>query len=71
MLKPGVPILNNSFVSQPPLGGCVLKLKLYVYGFRRKIQPPLGGCVLKLSEYLFVRLYKDQPPLGGCVLKLQ
>ena len=32
---------------QPPLGGCVLKLKLAKNASDPAIQPPLGGCVLK------------------------
>ena len=58
-------------VSQPPLGGCVLKLKTPAVCLVAVTQPPLGGCVLKqkLVEHGMVALF--QPPLGGCVLKLR
>ena len=35
---------------QPPLGGCVLKLKCCNWAQRRARQPPLGGCVLKQNH---------------------
>ena len=35
---------------QPPLGGCVLKLKLGDTLGALMTQPPLGGCVLKLPK---------------------
>ncbi len=43
--KPDVVRLSEE--AQPPLGGCVLKLKLKQARQARKGQPPLGGCVLK------------------------
>ena len=50
MLKPLITHDKRSVLTQPPSGGCVLKLKpvmdclLYRLG-----QPPSGGCVLKLT----------------------
>ena len=35
-------------LSQPPSGGCVLKLKRIGFSYRKRFQPPSGGCVLKL-----------------------
>ena len=47
-----------SGLSQPPSGGCVLKLKMNLSYQHMKHQPPSGGCVLKqahrLSAVLFV-----------------
>ena len=51
--------------SQPPSGGCVLKLDGLVVG----IQPPSGGCVLKHQLILTILAALIQPPSGGCVLK--
>ena len=56
-------------VSQPPLGGCVLKPRGKTAVAIRSTQPPLGGCVLKQAAMPEVALYGNQPPLGGCVLK--
>ena len=40
-------------MSQPPSGGCVLKLNKNWKDFIQYIQPPSGGCVLKLrSEFM-------------------
>ena len=33
--------------SQPPSGGCVLKLYISVFTIFQYFQPPSGGCVLK------------------------
>ncbi len=54
---------------QPPLGGCVLKLKQLRLVDVPGEQPPLGGCVLKLKQLRLVDVPGEQPPLGGCVLK--
>ena len=56
-------------MSQPPLGGCVLKHRLFHTEQDKSPQPPLGGCVLKqvVKRLLFFGCH--QPPLGGCVLK--
>ena len=35
--------------TQPPSGGCVLKLTTYLLSGDFKTQPPSGGCVLKLT----------------------
>ena len=57
--------------SQPPSGGCVLKLLAALKVLIMNHQPPLGGCVLKhIPELHSYRLNLDQPPSGGCVLKL-
>ena len=56
-------------VSQPPLGGCVLKQITTLVITRSTAQPPLGGCVLKLYDKINPDWYHTQPPLGGCVLK--
>ena len=59
-----------SEVSQPPLGGCVLKLPKWIFWLTLKAQPPLGGCVLKLDLVWQGQYQRFQLPLGGCVLKL-
>ena len=56
--------------SQPPSGGCVLKLGCIPARPHRHGQPPSGGCVLKLSIVLPIPKRFSQPPSGGCVLKL-
>ncbi len=56
-------------VNQPPLGGCVLKHRVWMYRAINKIQPPLGGCVLKHLLKMELNKGITQPPLGGCVLK--
>ncbi len=38
-------------MTQPPLGGCVLKQVEYLDRDNDYNQPPLGGCVLKHSEW--------------------
>ena len=38
-------------MSQPPSGGCVLKLEFEQYGGAGAVQPPSGGCVLKQTWY--------------------
>ena len=37
-------------MTQPPLGGCVLKRKLLNALKEKMAQPPLGGCVLKQAQ---------------------
>ena len=37
-------------MSQPPSGGCVLKLHILSEKNEKASQPPSGGCVLKLSK---------------------
>ena len=56
-------------MSQPPLGGCVLKPLWARCRCWQKIQPPLGGCVLKPLPPPLPLPTQPQPPLGGCVLK--
>ena len=56
-------------LSQPPLGGCVLKRDHSDGMYLDKDQPPLGGCVLKRFACMNEELDEFQPPLGGCVLK--
>ena len=41
----------ESFFSQPPSGGCVLKPALHKRPFLELLQPPSGGCVLKLLRH--------------------
>ena len=71
MLKPLITHDKRSVLTQPPSGGCVLKLKpvmdclLYRLG-----QPPSGGCVLKPPTRAMQNHAQAQPPSGGCVLKL-
>ena len=36
--------------SQPPSGGCVLKLGFSEAELNNRLQPPSGGCVLKLGS---------------------
>ena len=47
MLKPFLPHLSVFAVLQPPSGGCVLKLDVFLTCFLINLQPPSGGCVLK------------------------
>ena len=57
-------------VSQPPSGGCVLKLPARTKcGGSKTTQPPSGGCVLKRRLKQQRSLSGCQPPSGGCVLK--
>ena len=47
MLKQ-MPMRKYDFAgSQPPSGGCVLKLIPLVEHIEQSLQPPSGGCVLK------------------------
>ena len=41
---------THGTVTQPPSGGCVLKLLLAQCEKAVKVQPPSGGCVLKLDR---------------------
>ena len=59
----------DSAASQPPSGGCVLKLFTGLKSVRMKLQPPSGGCVLKHCNQARPIRYALQPPSGGCVLK--
>ena len=61
-------ILPHRF-SQPPSGGCVLKLNGKTTNALSNIQPPSGGCVLKRQIEDNKLDDPDQPPSGGCVLK--
>ena len=45
----GATVDAPSCLSQPPLGGCVLKLTVGTPKYVETGQPPLGGCVLKLG----------------------
>ena len=56
--------------SQPPSGGCVLKLFVRLTVVPRFFQPPSGGCVLKQTQIDNQLKQLNQPPSGGCVLKL-
>ena len=56
-------------MSQPPSGGCVLKLFEGQIRIAKLIQPPSGGCVLKLTYTHTALSDRAQPPSGGCVLK--
>ena len=47
MLKLTTLATKNEATSQPPSGGCVLKLNTPVIGISYTVQPPSGGCVLK------------------------
>ena len=70
MLK--LPVTGNaaeSIRTQPPSGGCVLKLTILAVGRPLLGQPPSGGCVLKLGDGSQGFAVDDQPPSGGCVLK--
>ena len=55
--------------SQPPSGGCVLKLAPFQTPFPSPAQPPSGGCVLKQGLVGKAGGLAFQPPSGGCVLK--
>ena len=50
MLKLTTLATKNEATSQPPSGGCVLKLNTPVIGISYTVQPPSGGCVLKRFE---------------------
>ena len=69
MLKPLVCQFVDFAYSQPPSGGCVLKLKDLPEDERAANQPPSGGCVLKLLLEPQCLWQQSQPPSGGCVLK--
>ena len=69
MLKPIEANLNVEIVTQPPSGGCVLKLYLSANYTHKSSQPPSGGCVLKQYAHSVGTKKKTQPPSGGCVLK--
>ena len=56
-------------MNQPPSGGCVLKLDIFVQPFGETTQPPSGGCVLKRQQSVYLNKRQSQPPSGGCVLK--
>ncbi len=56
-------------LSQPPSGGCVLKLRYFGKYPASLAQPPSGGCVLKLIKQRAEIRAQMQPPSGGCVLK--
>ena len=56
--------------TQPPSGGCVLKLEKSKKALEQQLQPPSGGCVLKQQFEEAKALIEEQPPSGGCVLKL-
>ena len=56
-------------LTQPPSGGCVLKLCMLLLPFGQQHQPPSGGCVLKHCQSQYQSLADAQPPSGGCVLK--
>ena len=47
MLKQTLKELRHEGFTQPPLGGCVLKLYCEIMDRSMFHQPPLGGCVLK------------------------
>ena len=49
MLKLKLKEKPKKWGSQPPSGGCVLKLLFLLAVIALKIQPPSGGCVLKLQ----------------------
>ena len=68
MLKPDIVRPLPALLSQPPSGGCVLKLFHVAYFLIRYHQPPSGGCVLKPIIIPHITI-KNQPPSGGCVLK--
>ena len=46
--------------AQPPSGGCVLKLPVWVAAFSFQTQPPSGGCVLKHPKSVQVK-QRDDP----------
>ena len=60
---------KSSAQSQPPSGGCVLKLANLVSASLRVSQPPSGGCVLKQARNYTTTPKTEQPPSGGCALK--
>ena len=47
MLKQVFNAFVRLFQTQPPSGGCVLKLNLLTFDADKRTQPPSGGCVLK------------------------
>ena len=62
-------LYEKTKLSQPPLGGCVLKQPTCPTLPELSCQPPLGGCVLKQGTPQSLESCLCQPPLGGCVLK--
>ena len=70
MLKPDLREKPLATISQPPSGGCVLKLAIARDIKPLPVQPPSGGCVLKLLFLHLFFCFFHQPPSGGCVLKL-
>ena len=63
-------LLTASFTSQPPSGGCELKLSFGGFGRLFLNQPPSGGCELKRVTRASGKVDVIQPPSGGCELKL-
>ena len=54
MLKLLLQPLRGTYNTQPPSGGCVLKLRSAVAAHICRYQPPSGGCVLKLAKKVLV-----------------
>ena len=50
--------------TQPPSGGCVLKLARFAQDGFLAAQPPSGGCVLK-PEAAIIRVAGNQPAAFG------
>ena len=55
---------TSSSLSQPPSGGCVLKLLLPKRQLKKHHQPPSGGCVLKQNTRCFVQSDKNSAAFG-------
>ena len=68
-MKPVFVSSQSVFGSQPPSGGCVLKLPQGKGKAGQFPQPPSGGCVLKPFVRPVLTRRQIQPPSGGCVLK--
>ena len=62
-------VMCSARTSQPPSGGCVLKLSQMIAPDVLNLQPPSGGCVLKQIRVQLNWRHLQQPPSGGCVLK--
>ena len=50
--------------TQPPSGGCVLKLRRSTNRRQDQSQPPSGGCVLKQTPHL-ITLHVNKPAAFG------
>ena len=55
---------------QPPSGGCVLKLLLFLMPRSMPFPAAFRRLCVETDQHTAIRLWVIQPPSGGCVLKL-